>query len=193
MAGEYGCNGTPSDNDIAEANYASNFVWWVHGTMYGQSVSEEFSSLGDYFNRRTSLAALPQNQAYAGYMLGCQHGTVACVGGETVTTRYQGITGNYTILNDPFDDASTAGMIPDPALFSNWEHGGPSWYTWDVLNAGHVTAGTNGNVEAHFDNWNGVLAAPLHFIFDFAPSLFINPKPGIPGPTFVCAPVGGCR
>lgn len=82
-------------------------------------------------------------------------------------------------------------MVEDPVLFSNYEHGRPSAYSWDFMDAWHV-AQYRGSVESHQDLFNGVLAFPLHFLFDYVPSLFISPKPGVPGPTYTCGLGLGC-
>lgn len=126
-------------------------------------------------------------------MLDCAHAVTPCTGNNTVTTRYQGITGNYALQQYSLDPNSVSGMISDPPIFSNAEHGGASWYSWDLVDAGHVTTTPEGYVESHVDAFNGVLLTPFHFLADFLPSLFINPKPGVQGPTYTCSPVGGCH
>jgi hypothetical protein len=113
-------------------------------------------------------------------------------GGETVSTRYQGLAGNYSIPRYALDLNSVQGMIPDPSMTSNAMHGGPSWYDWSLVGTGHV-ATLNGAVESHFDTFSPIFLTPLHFVFDVLPSFFINPKPGVPGPTYTCSPGGGCH
>ena len=125
----------------------------------------------------------PENQAYAAYVLDCQHSSSAChgfgAGSDPVTTRYQGLAANYTVLGSSLDPASVNGMISDPAAFSIANHGGPSWYDSNLVSTGHVAVTPSGAVESHFDSFSPMFLNPLHFLFDYLPSLFINPKPGV--------------
>jgi hypothetical protein len=135
--------------------------------------------------------SLPQNQAYAAYMLACQHTAAPCAGDDTVTTRYQGVTGNYALIGTALNGTSVLGMIPDPIT---GVHGGPSWYDWSLISTGHVaTDPLSGVVEVHFDAFSPIFLNPLHYLLEYLPSLFINPEPGVPGPTFNCTPGMGCH
>jgi len=195
MSGEYGCGGTASEMEAGEARYISdNCIGCVNvsGWMYGKYVVASFSNLDNYFNFLTDFAGLPENKRYAAYWLDCQHSATPCVGGEKLLSRTEGVTTNYRIQGFALDPNSMGGMIRDPSFFSNMVHGGPSWYTRGILDAGHV-ATYQSDVESHFDLFNGVLAFPLHFLFDYLPSLFINTHPGVTVPTYTCSPIGGCN
>jgi hypothetical protein len=109
-----------------------------------------------------------------------------------VTTRYQGLAGNYALVGSTLNSASVTGMIPDPPITSNVMHGGPSWYDWSLVGTGHVATNQLGEVESHQDSFSPIFLTPLHFIFDVFPSFFINSKPGVPGPIYTCSQVGGC-
>jgi len=135
-------------------------------------------------------AEVPAQHAYAAYLLDCQHSAAPCNGNDQVTTRSQGLAGNYALANSALNSASVTGMIPDPLTGEHF--GNPSWYDWSPIGTGHV-ATFNGNVESHFDTFSPIFLTPLHFLFDVLPSYFINPKPGVPGPTYTCSPGLGCH
>jgi len=188
--------GTPTVPDEigeAEARYASQFQWQFKGTLYGKPYNQAFTTLDAYFDWRTGIAVLPESKAYAAYMLDCAHSMSPCMGNDPVTTRYQGPTGNYALVGSALDPNSVSGMIPDPSFTSNFMHGGASWYTWNLIDTGHVATNVSGFVESHYDAFNAVLLTPLHVIFDVLPSFFINPRPGVSGPTYTCSPIGGCH
>ncbi len=176
-------------------NFCSGFGH-ITGGQYKDDVafvqySADANGTGDYHALTTPIPdpSLPQNQAYAAYLVDCQHSTTPCKGNDTVTARYQGITGNYALAGSTLNDASVTGMIPDPVEST---HDGPSWYGWSLVNTAHV-ATYNGDVETHFDAFNPIFLTPLHFLFDYVPSLFINRKPGVPGPMYTCSPGRGCH
>ena len=131
--------------------------------------------------------SLPINQIYAAYQLACQHSATRCGNNDPVSVRLQGLTYNV-LLNGSVIDPSSVG-IRDPV---NFVHGAPSWYDFSPIDAGHYAA-TQSGVDAHFDAFNGVLLFPLHEIFDYLPSLFINPKPGVSFGTYTCSVGVGCH
>jgi hypothetical protein len=176
----------------AESSYSANFGWQASGLLYGKNYSQFFASLDQYADWRTSIAALPESKVYSAYMLDCAHSVTSCSGNDLITTRYQGLAGNHALVGSTLDQTSVTGMIPDPSITSNVMHGGRSWYDWNLISTGHV-ATFNGNVESHFDTFSPIFLTPFHFLVDVLPSFFINPKPGVPGPTYVCSPVGGCH
>jgi hypothetical protein len=110
---------------------------------------------------------------------------------NAVTTRYQGLAGNYALVGNML--GSVTGMIPDPSITSNAMHGGPSWYDWSLIGTGHVATNQYGEVESHYDTFSPIFLTPLHFLYDVLPSFFINPKPGVLGPTYICSPGEGCQ
>lgn len=137
--------------------------------------------------------SLPQNQAYAAYMLDCAHSATPCAGSNQVTTRYQGLAGNYALGGSTLNSTSVTGMIPDPSITSNAMHGGVSWYDWSLIGTGHVATNPYGEVESHFDTFSPIFLTPLHFLFDVLPSFFVNRAPGVAGPSYTCSPGVGCH
>jgi hypothetical protein len=82
----------------------------------------------------------------------------------------------------------------DPVTFA---HGGDtSYYLGNLFgtNVGHIVDetqyGNSPGIEAHYDRfgpWN-----PLHWIFEWLPSTFINPyNPNDPGQSYTCT-TSGC-
>jgi hypothetical protein len=132
--------------------------------------------------------SLPINQIYAAYQLACQHSATPCGSNDPVSVRLQGTTYNV-LLGHSLDPNSNALDIRDPV---NFVHDAPSWYDWSPIDAGHWAATPLG-VDAHYDAFNGVLLFPLHEIFDYLPSLFVNPKPGVSLGTYTCSTGVGCH
>jgi|GEM_PF-6974532 len=176
-------------------NFCNGFAPVANGNIAYVQYTAPANGPGAYMALTTPVPdpSLPQNQAYAAYLLDCQHSAAPCTGGETVTTRYQGLVGNYALANSTLNRASVTGMIPDPSITLNVMHGGPSWYDWSLIGTGHVATTPSGAVESHFDTFSPIFLTPLHFLFDVLPSFFVNRAPGITGPTYSCTPGVGCH
>jgi RHS repeat-associated protein len=176
-------------------NFCNGFAPVGNGNVAYVQYTAPASGPGSYTAVSTPIPdpSLPQNQAYAAYLLDCQHSSTPCSGGENVTTRYQGLAGNYALVNSTLNSASVTGMIPDPSITSNIMHGGPSWYDWSLVGTGHVATNPYGEVESHFDTFSPIFLTPLHFLFDVLPSFFINRAPGVTGPSYTCTPGVGCH
>jgi RHS repeat-associated protein len=176
-------------------NFCSGFAPVANGNIAYVQYTAPANGAGTYMALTTPIPdpSLPQNQAYAAYLLDCQRSAAPCTGGETVTTRYQGLAGNYALVGSKLNSASVTGMIPDPSITSNVMHGGPSWYDWSLIGTGHVATNQLGEVESHFDTFSPIFLTPLHFLFDVLPSFFVNRAPGVTGPTYTCTPGVGCH
>jgi RHS repeat-associated protein len=191
MAGEYGCDGTPSEMAAAEAQYASNFVWQVTGTLYGKYYNETFLNLGDYFDWLTGIAALPESQAYQVYLLACQYATTPCSGtNDQISVWQKGITYNGQLDQNPVDVAAVSeDGIQDPTTIMH--DGDSSWYTgslagWFGFEVGHVVADPNG-ISVHYDDFGPL--NPLHYIIQVPLGGVMNTAPA----TYTCSLVGGCQ
>ncbi len=193
MAGEYGCAGTPSQIQLAEASYIYNNCIgcvWVHGTLYGQSISEIFSSFAAWANYATSQAALPENQAYQVYMLACQYATNPCSGtNDSVSVWLKGITYNGQI-DSPLDVAAAAqdGFQDPTGMMHN---GDDSWYIDSFaglfgFEVGHVVNDPYG-MEVHYDDFGPL--NPLHYVIQVPLGAIIQ----TPSQPYTCSVIGGCQ
>ncbi|HEV2416452.1 MAG TPA: RHS repeat-associated core domain-containing protein [Terriglobia bacterium] len=184
-------NGDPLSPDIAEgeASYASNFGWQVQGSLYGRSYNQFFPSLDAYFNWRTNLAALTQNQAYRAYLLACKYATTACSGiNDSVLISRTGVTINVQL---PGNLANVAELesngYQDP--LDSFHNGNPSWYIGLLglfgFGEGHVVADPNG-IQDHYDDFGPL--DPLHELIQVPLGVFKSPPVPI-----TCSFVGGCQ
>jgi RHS repeat-associated protein len=162
----------------------SHFQWLFHGRLFGHYYAHTFDTWDDYTYWLTGIAARPESKIYAGWQLACSKAT-ACTGNISVV--WKGLTPNVT-LQGSTRNSSTDLWDPDPL----GNHPRPSYYTWDLVDAGHYYQ-ERGGVGAHIDSFNGVLAFPLHLIFDVVPSIFVNPGSGTAGGTYTCSVIGGCH
>jgi hypothetical protein len=174
------CSGSMFSGELAaaEAAYlASNCIGCVtfQGTFSGGPYA--FANWDQYANWRTSLAAQPESQIYAAYLLGCQYATKPCGSNDQVWVRYVGFTYNVQLDQNPLDpNAASSGGYQDPALFNAVFHPGApdSYYIgggYVGVDAGHVVD-LPGGIEAHYDSFAPY--NPLHWIFEALPSLVIN-------------------
>ncbi|MGH9433863.1 MAG: RHS repeat-associated core domain-containing protein, partial [Terriglobia bacterium] len=162
------------------------------GYLDGQYVNTTFDSWDDYASWRTAVAALPQNEIYDAFWALLENNGLNPNTEFGVFGYQQGPTWNVQLLGYPLNTANAAqGRIPDPY---HGVHAGNSWYGLSPVNTLHLVDDPKG-AEAHFDLFNGVLLFPLHELFDYLPSLFINPKSQVPQPSvnWYCSGNGGCH
>ncbi len=161
------------------------------GTLYGNYVDKTFDSWGQYADWRTSLAVQPENQVYEAFYALLENIGLDPNTEYAVNAFQNGPTWNVQLLGTALNTAKAAqGGIPDP---SHIVHAGNSWYGLSPIDALHLVDDPMG-AQAHFDLFNGVLMFPLHELFDYLPSFFINPKSQIPQntSTWHCSGNGGC-
>ena len=154
-------------------------------------MNNTFDSWGQYADWRTSLAAQPENQVYDAFWALLENNRLNPNTEFSIFAYQNGLTWNVRLLDQSLNTGNAAqGRIPDPY---HGVHKGNSWYGLSPIDALHlVDAGKDS--EAHFDWFNGVELFPLHELFDYLPSLFINPKSQVPQPTanWHCSGNGGC-
>ena len=113
MAGEYGCAGTQSQIDVAEAAYASNFVWEV--TYKGETY--DFATLGDYFDWMTTVVAAAQKEAYSDAM---RDKLAALFGEDPSALTPLGLRGgnaNFAISQDLWNEIDSSMGCSAPGAF----------------------------------------------------------------------------
>jgi len=169
----------------------------INTVFYGRHrVNWTFDSLEQYADFRLSLAILPQNQIDEAF------GDLLENEGLNPNTNYQvevvwwGLIPNVSI-NRPLNKANAAsGAVGD--IYKGTHPKGSYVKLWPPVDSAHLVAQQWGLYGwAHNDSFNGILLFPLHFLFDFLPSFFINrqnPKAVAPNnPTFSnCSGYGGC-
>jgi RHS repeat-associated protein len=122
------------------------------GTYKGKTYDIWFPSWDAFAAAYTSLAAQPESQIYAAFLLACEHSTAGCIG-QTVTVVFRGGTYNVTV------EGSVTGVgfpstLPDPLVI---EHADWSYYTWSPINVGHMRRYARG-----FAGGRGILSPPWH-------------------------------
>jgi hypothetical protein len=153
---------------------------------------------GQFSNDQQYATALNQeilNEIYQAYQLGVSKGNMVPSGPQNVNVRLVGSTYNVQIPGDVLTD--TNGWH-DP--LSSAHNGEPSVYYADWLGlmtdtVGHVAAGVGDDtnypgLEAHYDS-PGPLN-PVHWLLDYLPSLFINPRRNAQPVGYTCALGVGC-
>ena len=181
-----------------ECQYERNIGWRFTGTLYGKPYNQFFSSLNDYANWRTGIAALPESQVYETFMAACQYLAGCDPSAQyTINAQLRGFTQNIQVLGPdgkplPLDVGAAAG----DASHTGIGHGGnDSWYIggmYDVLHVVNVQipyASAVQGGEVHIDEFSPYgLGAPLHLI-DYAASFLIKGA----SVTFTCSASGGCN
>ena len=127
--------------------------------------------------------ALPINQITAAWQLACEHSTVGCTNGMTVSVRESGGTYNVTVPGS-IPNVGFPETLPDPFTI---EHPSWSYYTWSPINAGHVVP-LLGYVEGHYDAFNPWFLFPFHMVEWVAGRLTANQNS-----TATCSVIGGCH
>jgi len=166
--------------------------WSGKEINYGCPTLVAFSSWDQYADWRTSVAALPRNQIYDAFWALLENNGLDPDTPYTVKAFLNGFTYNVRLEGVALNTAAAAaGRIPDPY---HGVHPGSSWYSLSPIDALHLVDDSEEGAEAHFDLFNGVLLFPLHELFDYLPSLFINPASQIPQNTmtWTCSGIGGC-
>jgi RHS repeat-associated protein len=196
--GTWGAGNILYENEAAnEAQYVEdNCIGCVQfqGNFYGQYVNKTFDSWDQYADWRTSVAALPQNQIYDGFwdLLENQGGDPSQE--YKVRVYWWGLSpnvGGMGPLNPP-----GGGWVRDPVSVTH--PGGSFIELWPPVDSPHCAANDpylNGTGSCHNDNFNDLWLLPLHELFEYLPSLFINPNSQIPQntSTWYCSVVGGCH
>jgi len=155
-------------------------------------VNTTVGSFDAYADWRTSVALLPQNQIYDAFWALLENNHLDPNTSYTVDVFLNGPTYNVRLRGIPLNTgAASQGRIPDP---SHLVHSGKSWYGLSPIDTLHLVEDPLG-AEAHFDLFNAIFLFPLHGLFDYLPSLFINPKSQIPRntSTWTCSGSGGCH
>jgi RHS repeat-associated protein len=184
----------PPGASDAYSNYLADICsgcYMFQGTLYGHPVSKTFDSWEQYADWRTSLAVQPENQVYEAFYALLENIGLDPNTEYAVNAFQNGLTWNVQLRDTPLNTANAAqGRIPDPSYIV---HPGNSWYGLSPIDALHLVDDPMG-AQAHFDLFNGVLMFPLHELFDYLPSFFINPKSQIPQntSTWHCSGYGGC-
>ena len=169
----------------------SPFEYQFTGALYGQHVNTTFGTWAQYADWRTSAAALPQNQIYDAFWALLENNGLNPNTEFPVYAYQNGLTWNVRLPGIALNtDSAAQGRIPDPYHRIHDR----SWYGLSPIDALHLAVSRQG-AEAHFDWFNGVELFPLHEVFDYLPSLFINPKSQVPQPTvnWYCSGSRGCH
>ncbi|MGH9432926.1 MAG: hypothetical protein ACRD3T_15430, partial [Terriglobia bacterium] len=165
------------------------------GYLDGQYVNTTFDSWDDYASWRTAVAALPQNEIYDAFWALLENQ------GWDPSQTYQvqvyrwGLLANVATGLGPQNAANaTPGSISDP--YKGTHPGGSFISLWPPVNTPHCASGALG-ATCHNDAFSAIWFLPFHEVFDYLPSLFINPQNPNASPNGVvpwtCSIAGGCQ
>jgi len=152
------------------------------GTYNGKTYDIWFPSWDAFAEAYTSLAAQPESQIYAAFLLACEHSTTGCIG-QTVTVVFRGGTYSVTVKGS-ITGVGFPSTLPDPLVI---EHPHWSYYTWSPINVGHI-APLGVGVQGHYDAFNPWFLFPLHLV-EWGMGKLIGTQTS----TWTCSVQGGCH
>ncbi|HZQ17863.1 MAG TPA: hypothetical protein VFA90_04005 [Terriglobales bacterium] len=178
-----------------ECQYASQFGWRFKGNLYGKPYSEFFSSLSDYADWRTGIAALPESQVYSAFLLIAKNQGLDPNKTVQIMSQYYAMVYSVWIpgLADQSLNPASAkadGGWSDP--LTNLHAGAGSYYFGFVFDAGHLvdsivkSDGSEDPINAHIDGAGPL--NPFHYLLQL-PSMIIPPSPSQQAS---CSINGGC-
>jgi hypothetical protein len=181
-------NWVPESSEIqgAEGGYKGDYCIgcvWVHGTMYGQSISKIFQSFADWADYATTQAALPQNQIYVIFAAMCAN--QGCDPNQVyseLTYAYKNLVYNVTSRGTTVDQSNLDGYWEDPLTWfhnQSWESG----YLFDVI---HLIQDVGKPMSGHDDPFGAF--NPLHYLIQI-PSMLL---PAGASGSASCSLNGGC-
>jgi RHS repeat-associated protein len=160
------------------------------GVLYGHYVRETFDSLDQYFNWLTPEASLPENMVYQAFWALAENKGLDPNQEYDVSVYWWGLLPNVYRAGIPLNTA--AGRTSDPVHVT---HTGPSYIGPGLLDTSHCADEAWGGT-CHNDTFSPIWLFPLHELFDYLPSFFVNgqnPKGQPRGVTaWTCSVVRGC-
>jgi len=165
------------------------------GTLYGNYVHMTFANWDAYSAWRTDLASDPKNQIYDAFwhLLENQGGNPNEV--YEVQVYWWGLIPNVSGLGLLNTARAARGAVSDP--YKGTHPGGSFISLWPPVDTSHCASTIRG-AECHNDAFSPIWLLPLHGLFDYLPSKFINPQdnPNTQVPrgltTWKCSIIGGC-